>query len=138
MTPQEISKLQGYLRRVFGSRTLAVRARPQSQDEADLFIGDKPLAGIVVDDEDGERCYLVEWTIKEKPQPLSLQEMVRIQTYMREKLGAKTLAIRARGRIKDSAEVFVGEESIGTLTVGPDAYEFEMAVLDIDLDEVQE
>ncbi len=136
MTPQEISKLQGYLRRIFGSRTLSVRARPQAKDEADLFIGDKPLAGIVVDDEDGDRCFLVEWTIKEKPQPLSLQEMVRIQTFMREKLGAKTLSVRARGRLKDSAEVFVGEESIGTLTIGPECYEFEMAVLDIDLDEV--
>lgn len=138
MTPQEISKLQGYLRRVFGARGLAVRARPQAKDEADLYVGDKPLATIVVDDEDGERCYLVEWTIREKPQPLSLQEMVRIQTFMRERLGAKTLSVRARGRLKDSAEVFVGEESIGTLTVGPDCYEFEMAVLDIDLDDVTE
>lgn len=137
MTPQEISKLQDYLRRVFGSRALEVRARPQ-KDEAELFVAGKPLAGIVVDDEDGDRCYLVEWTIREKPQPLSLQEMVRIQTFMRDKLGAKTLSVRARGRLKDSAEVFIGEESIGTLTVGPDAYEFEMAVLDIDLDEAAE
>jgi hypothetical protein len=137
MTPQEISKLQGYLRRVFGSRALEVRARPQ-KDEAELFVSGKPLAGIVVDDEDGDRCYLVEWTIREKPQPLSLQEMVRIQTFMRDRLGAKTLSVRARGRLKDSAEVFIGEESIGTLTVGPDAYEFEMAILDIDLDEAAE
>lgn len=137
MTPQEISKLQGYLRRVFGSRALEVRARPQ-KDEAELFVSGKPLAGIVVDDEDGDRCYLVEWSIREKPQPLSLQEMVRIQTFMRDRLGAKTLSVRARGRLKDSAEVFIGEESIGTLTVGPDAYEFEMAILDIDLDEAAE
>lgn len=137
MTPQEISKLQGYLRRVFGSRALEVRARPQ-KDEAELFVSGKALAGIVVDDEDGDRCYLVEWSIREKPQPLSLQEMVRIQTFMRDRLGAKTLSVRARGRLKDSAEVFIGEESIGTLTVGPDAYEFEMAILDIDLDEAAE
>jgi hypothetical protein len=136
MTPQEISKLQGYLRKVFGSKLIAVRARPQKQDEGDMFIGDRPLAKIVVDEEDGDRCFLVEWSIREAPQPLSAQELVRIQTYMREKLGSKNLSVRARGRLKDSAEVFVGEESIGTLSVAKDCYEFEMAILDMDLDEM--
>ena len=44
------------------------------------------------------------------------QEMVRVQTYMRKVFGTKTLSVRARPKIKDSAEVYVGDDFIGTLT----------------------
>ena len=63
---------------------------------------------LTMDDEDGELTYQLGCTLKEKPQPLSVQELVRLQTYLREVLGSKTLAVRARGKLKDSAEVFVG------------------------------
>ena len=69
--------------------------------------------------------------------PLSPAELVRIQAFLRDRFGAKTLSVRARGKLKDSAEVFVGEESIATLSVGPDGYEFQMAILDIDLEDMQ-
>jgi hypothetical protein len=45
------------------------------------------------------------------------QEMVRVQNYMRKLFGSKTLSVRARPKIKDSAEVYVGDDFVGTLTV---------------------
>jgi hypothetical protein len=137
MTPSELSKLQLYLRKVFGTKTLSVRARPKSGDTADLLAGERAFATITVDDEDGDRSYQVQWEIREKPQPLAVQELVRLQTFLRERLDCKTLAVRARGRLKDSAEVFVGEESVGLITAEDNAYQFNMAILDIDLDDVQ-
>ena len=65
------------------------------------------------------------------------QEMVRVQAYMRKVFGTKTLSVRARPKIKDSAEVYVGDEFIGVLfrddDEGETAYQFQMAILDYDL-----
>jgi hypothetical protein len=137
MTPSEISKLQAFLRKTYGTKTLSVRARPQAKDAADVFAGERAFAIITVDDEDGDRSYQLQWEIKEKPQPLAAQELVRLQMYLRERLGSKTLSVRARGKLKDSAEVFVGEDSVGLITADDDSYQFNMAILDIDLDDVE-
>ncbi|KAB2913146.1 MAG: DUF3126 family protein [Hyphomicrobiaceae bacterium] len=67
------------------------------------------------------------------------QELIRVQNYMRKVFGTKTLSVRARPKIKDSAEVYVGEEFIGTLTREEDegelCYQFQMAILELDLEE---
>ena len=42
--------------------------------------------------------------------------MVRVQAYMRKVFGTKTLSVRARPKIKDLAEVYVGDDFVGTLT----------------------
>lgn len=67
------------------------------------------------------------------------QEMVRVQSYLRKVFGTKTLSVRARPKIKDSAEVYVGDEFVGTLTrddeEGELCYQFQMAILELDLDE---
>ena len=68
------------------------------------------------------------------------QEMVRVQAYMRKVFGTKTLSVRARPKIRDSAEVYVGDEFIGTLTredeEGELCYQFQMAILELDLEDV--
>ena len=70
---------------------------------------------------------------------MEARELVKVQTYLRSKFGTKTLSVRARPKIKDSAEVFIGDESIGTVTRDEDegelCYYFEMAILEIDLEE---
>ena len=67
------------------------------------------------------------------------RELVRVQAYMRKVFGAKTLSVRARPKVKDSAEVYVGEEFVGTLTRDEDegelCYQFQMAILDMDLED---
>jgi hypothetical protein len=65
--------------------------------------------------------------------------MVRIQNYLRKVFGTKTLSVRARPKIKDSAEVYVGDDFVGTLSVddedGELCYQFQMAILELDLEE---
>jgi Protein of unknown function (DUF3126) len=134
LTPQTLNRLQTYLRKAFGSQALSVRARPKKSDVADVYANEQPFGIITLDDEDDELTYQFGWTLKEKTQPLSVQEMVRIQTKLRETLGAKTLSIRARGKLKDSAEVFVAEESLGIMSIDDDAYQFQMAILEMDLE----
>jgi hypothetical protein len=67
------------------------------------------------------------------------QEMVRVQGYLRKVFGTKTLSVRARPKIKDSAEVYVGDEFVGTLTRDEDegelCYQFQMAILELDLEQ---
>ena len=135
-TPQVINKLQAYLRKAFGSQALSVRARPKKSDVADVFANDKPFGVLTLDDEDGELTYQFGWTLKEKPKPLLPAEMQRIQTLMRDLLGAKTLSIRGRGKLKDSAEVFVAEESLAIMSADDGAYQFQMAILEMDLDDI--
>jgi len=71
---------------------------------------------------------------------LKPQDLVRIQAYMRKVFGSKTLSVRARPKVKDSAEVYVGDEFIGTVTVDDDdgdiCYQFQMAMLAMDLEDV--
>ena len=73
------------------------------------------------------------------PDLVNPQEMVRVQNYLRKLFGSKTLSVRARPKIKDSAEVYVGEDFIGTLTVdnedGELCYQFQMAILELDLED---
>ena len=65
--------------------------------------------------------------------------MVRVQAYLRKVFANKTVSVRARPKIKDSAEVYVGEEFIGTLTrdeeEGELCYQFQMAILELDLED---
>ncbi len=67
------------------------------------------------------------------------RELVRVQTYLRKVFGAKTLSVRARPKVKDSAEVYVGDEFVGTLTRDDDdgelCYQFQMAILELDLED---
>ena len=131
---QDIPRLEAYLRKVFETKTLTVKAGA-CKNKADVLNGAKSLGQIVADTEDGETTYHFQWPLKEKPQPLSAQELVRIQTSLRDVLGTKTLSVRARGRLKDSAEVFVGEESYAIVSADKDCYQFQMAILDIDLED---
>jgi hypothetical protein len=66
------------------------------------------------------------------------REMEQIQTYLRGLLNPK-IRIVARPRKTDSAEVYVGEEFIGVLSEdnedGDRSFQFNMAILDTDLEE---
>ena len=63
--------------------------------------------------------------------------MVRVQTYLRKVFANKTVSVRARPKIKDSAEVYVGEEFVGVVYQDEDedgSFMFEMAILGEDLE----
>jgi hypothetical protein len=57
MDVQEIRKLEGYMKRLFGNAKLRVVPRPKKEDSAEVYVGDEFIGVLYVDDEDDERCY---------------------------------------------------------------------------------
>lgn len=74
-----------------------------------------------------------------KPEPISKTELTQIETYLRKLFGSTRLSVRARPKVKDSAEVYVGDEFIATVTVdeedGSRDFQFQMTILEMDLGE---
>ena len=141
MDQAEITRLETYLRKMLGSPALGVRAR--GKEAAELVLGGAVLADISKDDDEGELSYFVNMGVvraagAKKDAPVDEGERARLQGVLREKLGSPLLAVRARPRKTDSAEVYVGDEFIGTLSRDEDSREFgyflTMSVLDIDLE----
>lgn len=66
-------------------------------------------------------------------------EIERLERYLSKTFGASKLNIRPQPKKTDMAEVFLGDEFIATLyrevEDGETSYQFQMAILDIDLDE---
>ncbi len=60
----------------------------------------------------------------------------RIETHLRRTFGNNAIALKARPKQKDSAEVYVGDEFIGVVYEDEDeagSFMFEMAILSEDL-----
>lgn len=57
MKPDEIAKLNKFLRAKFSNPGLAVRARPQKKDSGEVYIGEEFIGVIFRDEEDGELSY---------------------------------------------------------------------------------
>ena len=136
MDVQEIRKVESYFRRLFGNPKLRVVPRSKKQDSADVLLGEEPIGVLGVDDEDGERSYNFEMAIAAD----DVQDIRKVESYIRNKLGTTALRVVPRPRKKDSADVLLGEEFIGVLFVdevkGKRSYNFEMAILELDLEEV--
>lgn len=69
-------------------------------------------------------------------------ELARVQRYMRTVFGNPHIKVVGRPKKKDSAEVYIGEEFIGVLFKDDEdedlSYNFEMAILDTDLDDMED
>ncbi|MGI9378266.1 MAG: DUF3126 family protein [Methyloligellaceae bacterium] len=65
------------------------------------------------------------------------EEIVRLETYLRNKFQLQTIEVRQRPKKDDSAEVYIGDEFIGVLFKDDEdddlSYNFNMAILDFDL-----
>ena len=136
MDVQEIRKVESYIKRLFGNAKLRVVPRAKKKDSADVLLGEEPIGVLIVDDEDGEHSYNFEMPIA----AADVQDIGKAESYMRNKLGATALRVVPRPKKKDSADVLLGEEFIGVLFVddekGKRSYNFEMAILELDLEEV--
>ncbi len=68
---------------------------------------------------------------------MNKSEITRLQKYMQDKFGNKTLALSERKEAKDSLEVLMAGEFIGVIYRDDDegevSYDFNMAILEIDL-----
>ncbi|RFC62364.1 DUF3126 family protein [Fulvimarina endophytica] len=63
MKPDEIRKLDAYLKRTFGTDTIAVRALPKQNDTAEVYLGDEFIGTLTKDTEEGELSYHMTMTI---------------------------------------------------------------------------
>ncbi len=67
-------------------------------------------------------------------------EIIKLQKFLQQKFNNRNIDVRPRARKDDSVEVYIGEEFLGLIYVddeeGDLSYNFQMAILDVDLDEV--
>lgn len=66
------------------------------------------------------------------------EELRKLDSYLKNLFQNQSISVRARPRLEDSAEVYIGEEFIGVITRDDDdedlSYSFTMAILDFDLE----
>ena len=68
---------------------------------------------------------------------MNREEIVSLESYLRKLFQLQTIEVRQRPNKDDSAEVYIGDEFIGVMFRDDDdgdlSYQFQMAILDIDL-----
>jgi len=131
---QEIRQIESYLRRLFGNAQL--RVVPQSDDAAEIYIGEDDLGELTVDEDEGERSYNLRMVIQLGNDP-SIQPVPALTNYLRHRFGNDKLRVVTRPKKMDSLEAYLGDEFIGVLFVenekGRRSYIFELPILDVDL-----
>lgn len=138
MTPNETARLGAYLSKLLGSPTVSVRAL--NKEAAEMLVDGKHVADVIRDDEEGEVSYAISLAVPPAPgakkgAPIDDGERGRLQGALRALLHAADLDVRARPRKTDSAEVYVHDEFVGTVSADEDEGQvLTMSVLDIDLE----
>ena len=70
---------------------------------------------------------------------MTIDELKKVERYLRRLFNNQTIAVKARPRKDDSAEVFIGEEFIGVIYRDDEddelSYNFTMAILDTDIED---
>ncbi len=68
---------------------------------------------------------------------MTIEELKKVERYLRRLFANEAIAVKARPRKDDSAEVFVAEEFVGVVYRDDEddelSYNFTMAILDYDL-----
>ncbi len=131
MDKSEIIKLQAYLQRTFGNKALKVMPHPSDGDHADVALGERRIATIVVDDEDGDRSFSFEMKI-----PVERQT---IESYLRLLFNNEKFKVVPRVKKTDSVELNLGGEFLGVVSADNakgDSFTLQMAILDYDLEDV--
>lgn len=136
MNATECTRLGAYLSKLLGSPTVSVAPR---DGDGVLLVDGNEIADVMKDEEEGETSYSISLALPrakgaKKDAPIDASERERLQIALREKLHAAELDVRQRPRKTDSAEVYVHDEFIGTLSADEDeGYFLTMSILDIDL-----
>lgn len=127
----ELRKLQAFLRHQFGNEDLRVSVDPRDQDGGAVHLGERKLATITVDDEDGDRSFALEMKL-----PVGREVL---QEYLRRLFENKDLKLVARSRKTDSVELNNGDEHIGIISADDakgSSFTLQMSILDFDLEDM--
>ena len=131
MDKTEVHKLQAFLRRAFGNAVLKVVPNSKNTEAADVRLGERNIATITVDDEDGDRSFSLEMKLPVERQAL--------ESYLRLLFENDKLRIIARPRKTDSVELNSGEDFLGVVSADDPkgkSFTLQMAILDFDLEDV--
>ena len=130
VTKTELRKLQAFLRKSFGNEGVLVGLDPKDEEAAAVRLGERQIAKITVDDEDGDRSFAFAMKI-----PVGREVL---QSYLQKLFENPRLTLAARGRKGDFVELNSGEDFLGVISADDakgSSYTLQIAILDIDLDE---
>lgn len=131
MDKSELHKLQAYLRRTFGNSGLKVVPHASDAERAEVMLGERRLANISVDDEDGDRSFAFDMKIPvERP---------ALEGYLRLLFDNNALKIVPRAKKTDSVELNSGSDFLGVVSADDPkgkSFTLQMAILDFDLEDV--
>ncbi len=131
MDKGELRYLQAFLASLASATTTS--ASPLIQritDNASVHLGERKIATISVDDEDGDRSFAFEMKI-----PVGREVL---QSYLRKLFENEHLTIAARGRKTDSVELNSDGEFLGIISADDaklSSFTLQIAILDFDLEE---
>ena len=126
----ELRKLQAFLRQSFGNDDLRVSLDPKNTEAAAVQLGERKIASITVDDEDGDRSFALELKI-----PVGRETL---QEYLRALFENENLKIVARAKKVDSVELNNGPDFLGVISADDargSSFTLQMAILDFDLED---
>ena len=131
MNKTELRQLQAFLRRSFGNEALRVSPNQKNPDEAaDVQLGERKIATLLVDDEDGDRSFAFEMKLPvERPV---------LQDYLRRLFENDKLKIVPRAKKNDSVELNAGDDFLGIISADDPkgkSWTLAIAILDFDLEE---
>ena len=130
MDKSELRKLQAFLQNSLGNDGLRVTHDRKNPDDGAVHLGERQIASISVDDEDGDRSFAF-------TMPLPVGREV-LQSYLRKLLENEKLTVAPRGRKSDSVELNSGGEFLGVISADDSrqqSYTLQIAILDFDLDD---
>ncbi len=131
MDKSELHKLQDYLQRTFGNKALKVLPSQGDAECADVTLGERRIATVTVDDEDGDRSFSFEMKIPvERP---------TLESYLRLLFDNDKIKVVPRAKKTDSVELNVGSDFLGVVSADDPkgkSFTLQMAILDYDLEEI--
>jgi hypothetical protein len=128
----ECARLGAYMSKLLASPTVSIA--PNGPDMGALLVNGAAVAEVSKDDEDGELSYCISLAVARAPgakkgAPIDEAERKRLEGILKHSLHTASLEVRARPRKTDSAEVYVGQEFIGTLSADDEAGYFLTAIV---------
>lgn len=139
MDVQEVSKLDAYLKKIFGNQT--IRVVPKAGDMAEVFAGEDDLGELTSDEDEGEKSYNFRMVIQVSNDP-AMQPIPTLNAYLRKKFDNDKIRVVTRPKKMDSLEVYIGEDFLGVLFLeaerGRKSYILELPILDFDLEDTGE
>jgi hypothetical protein len=126
----ELRKLQAFLRQSLGNEGIRVTPDPKNPDDGAVHLGERKIASISVDDEDGDRSFAFSMSV-----PVGRETL---QSYLRKLFENDKLTVAPRGRKTDSVELNSGEDFLGVISADDpkqQSYTLQIAILDFDLED---